>query len=107
MRPRLALLAGAVLLAAFSVPIAQRPPRQFQGDNSATVAFVSPYAIQRRCREWGAPAGSVGCSAGHMIWMVNPCMSGGGYADAFCHELGHVNGWPADHSAGRPARGAP
>ena len=32
-----------------------------------------------------------------VVIISNPCKSPGHYARTLCHELGHVNGWPATH----------
>jgi hypothetical protein len=40
---------------------------------------------------------AVGCTVGGTIYVPNPCRWGDGYATLMCHELGHVNGWSAEH----------
>jgi hypothetical protein len=76
------------------------PPTQYQRDAEARVTFLSARndAIAR-CQMLGAPQGAQACGgAAGFIVAPNPCVyAGDPYADLLCHELGHVNGWPASH----------
>lgn len=67
--------------------------------------FVNPSLLETRCgaRDLtlsGSPDGNQYCVAERTITLANPCHSPqqGWYERALCHELGHANGWPADHS---------
>lgn len=83
-----------------------QPPAQFQGNALAAVYFASEAEVQRLCGD-----GTRGCekmdAPRHPLLVVgNPC--GLTYFDAYavelCHELGHANGWPADHIGGHWAK---
>ena len=79
------------------------PPDRYQVDGSAASAtFLSGQEpINMLCG--AAPAGfhTLACvkPGAHLI-LPNPCGTaflGEDYAKIACHELGHLNGWPADH----------
>jgi hypothetical protein len=68
--------------------------------------FVSPDLLVQHCRQQdlqlsGEPD-SPYCVGAGMITLGNPCRSSrpGWYERTLCHELAHVNGWPADHRSG-------
>jgi hypothetical protein len=74
------------------------PPTRFQGDAGAVVIFSSQ-AIQKYC-----PEGSISCvlvmkDGAKLILAPNPCplATVDLYAGLICHEIGHINGWPATH----------
>ena len=79
------------------------PPAQYQVDASSFVRFGDRVDIQRECT--GRVGNhSIACATigGGSIWIENPCDvyqadRSQHYAALLCHELGHVNGWPADH----------
>jgi hypothetical protein len=85
---------GLLILAAQSPLI---PPAEFQKNNGAQVEFVSDFRLVEVCKNARAVACSGMVGDEHVIWVQNPCKVGGYYAAVLCHELGHVNGWPADH----------
>lgn len=77
------------------------PPEQYQNDGVYRTHFMASAALECRSR-FGLH--SVEACASHLeteAWMPNPCAAfwrGDRYADLMCHELGHMNGWPGDHS---------
>lgn len=81
-----------------------KPPKRFQGDTISTrVEFTSDVA--GRCAEVGLrdvadtivnACAIVGTKRREII-IGNPCREYGAYARHLCHEIGHLNGWPADH----------
>lgn len=82
----------------------QLPPIQYRGDATATVEFIDPEAVPALCSALGAPPlrlprYALACTVGTTIIMPNPCAwpNRSDYRDMLCHELGHKNGWPADH----------
>ena len=85
-----------------------RPQGAFRAGTAIRVEFTDPARVGLRCAHRGAlDAGrptlsSVACSNASGITVVNPCsvVDGGWYADLLCHEMGHVNGWPANHPGG-------
>lgn len=104
-RPILAALvsigAGAAVASAALGGSVLRPPLRFQGNNWALVQWVDWKDVDPMCRELGAKTapGRViqACTREHYMIRPNPCPLSGYSADVDCHELGHVNGWPADH----------
>lgn len=103
----LALLAGtsaaAPVLPDHSTPYSDgTPPTRFQGDNYAVILFVSDSGIDKICGK--APSGMKTLACTDMakkiavMTLPNPCaIQFDYYAHLVCHELGHVNGWPAMH----------
>ena len=102
-RPGLAVLISIGLSAVvWSVAIGGsvlRPPMVFQGDTWAFVRWVDITKVDQACRDMGATvSGRIqGCSKGRNVVLPNPCRLEGYSADVTCHEMAHVNGWPADH----------
>lgn len=105
---KLILLAALVALAGCksegSVVDSGKPPTRFQGDVTATsVIFTKDYA--EACAYAGLAevpdTDVIACSlVGRNIKGIiirNPCTAPGTYARDLCHEIGHLNGWPADH----------
>lgn len=94
-----------MLVAALSLYSDAVPPQRFQGDVNARVEFVRSSAVEPRCRAIGFTMPLrrgdtvLACSGNATIVIPNPCLyaAGDGYARLLCHELGHVNGWPATH----------
>jgi hypothetical protein len=91
------------LLAPLSVSASQvpLPPKQHQGDVTATVHFVSPERVTELCG--GAVKGKivVACATASPPQMAvpNPCsFPGETYARILCHETGHVAGWTKGHA---------
>lgn len=80
-----------------------KPPVRYRGDTTALVMFVSD--VETACREAGLKVvkGTVteACTVlggpQPAIIVPNACKKGGQYAVNFCHEIGHVNGWPPTH----------
>lgn len=83
------------------------PPVKFRADAMATVAFVAD--PDGRCappddvRQYRACVVTYPGGAQLMV-LPNPCKfaSVDFYARWACHELGHRNGWPANHKDVRP-----
>lgn len=78
------------------------PPERFMADNYATVVFTN--RIEGFCGKLPAPAQIIACrrrtvEGQDVLFLPNPCGLGNVefYARIACHELGHVNGWSADH----------
>lgn len=87
------------------------PPAQYRGDNTVTVTYTSD--VEQECYGsglgyMGGDTTVLGCniqritttSDGHRIIsnrnvLKNPCLTDP--RSTACHELGHANGWPADH----------
>ena len=72
-----------------------KPPARYQGDVTAGVVFTSEGRVQRMCPQISY---AVGCTVGGTIYVPNPCRWNDPYATLLCHEMGHVNGWPAGHT---------
>jgi len=73
------------------------PPKQYRDDIRVQVRFTE--SAQAMCGIIKAPAGSIACApvGGDLIIAPNPCAWRDPYAKMMCHELGHANGWKADH----------
>ena len=75
------------------------PPARYRGNARATVRFSSQDEIVDLCGR--PPCGLVvlACQQHKQLVMPNPCTYGAAdkYAKLLCHELGHLNGWPATH----------
>lgn len=97
----LALIGLAVTACATmqSIDPVQTPPARFQSDTTASVEFFAAERIIPRCLERGAAVLANACADTRLITITNPCAyQGESYARRLCHEMGHVAGWPADHS---------
>ena len=82
-----------------SIDPVQTPPVRFQSDTTASVEFIAAERIIPRCLERGAMILANACADRELITITNPCAyPGESYARRLCHELGHINSWPADHS---------
>lgn len=103
---KLLLILGAALAASLgtsSMIDSGYPPDRYQGDGSAPhTTFLTPQAgINLLCGT--APKGfrTIACvTGGGQLVLPNPCQTayaGQSYATVACHELGHLNGWPANH----------
>ena len=102
---------AGLVKASFSVsskPAAPAPPstREKSAWDNVIVEFVDAGDVEMRCAERGAKlaasdAAVLSCADRLMLTVVNPCTSQeqGWYTRTLCHELAHVNGWPADHPA--------
>lgn len=99
----LALLSAAVAVA---IPASRLddgfPPLRFQSDAVVLVHFVSR-PLPAVCGEIPKGYRLNGCVpvvGVHEAYLPNPCASefaGQSFARYACHEMGHVNGWSADH----------
>lgn len=84
----------------------KRPPARYRGDGWALVRWVDITKVDGACRDLGAvrrPFEIIsGCTQGRYVILPNPCLFRGFLAEVFCHEVGHVNGWPANHETDPP-----
>jgi hypothetical protein len=77
------------------------------------IEFVQPSGLTARCAERGALTGggegSAACRVGSLLTVANPChvAQRSWYTEMLCHEMGHVNGWAANHRGGAVARQGP
>jgi len=63
------------------------------------VSFVSPDQLIENCALHGLNGPGYACVLPDTILVRNPCqVQKSWYARLLCHELGHVNHWPANHS---------
>ena len=69
--------------------------------------FARPEDMAARCETRGLTLrvndkGLQSCGNKSLMTIANPClkMGSGWYARQMCHELGHVNGWSANHRGG-------
>lgn len=86
----------------------QTPPQAYQADTTATVEFIQAEKVMPRCLERGAKTLANACADTKLITITNPCAyPGESYAKRLCHELGHINRWPANHSNILPASQSP
>lgn len=76
---------------------ASMPPERYQQSRPVMVEIVSPEMVASRCIQRGAVVPAMACANTEFITMPNPCQYQDWYARLLCHELGHVNGWPAHH----------
>lgn len=81
------------------------PPRAYQGDAVATkVTFTkdpSSYCVSEGLdpsAAYNTQACAIISQSRKELVVPNPCLSSGNYAKILCHEIGHINGWPANHS---------
>lgn len=91
---------------AAALVVISAPPSEFRGDNESKVVFTNPRSIMDMCGE-KAIACVVEIGGEKVIYVPNPCRSRDRrdrYANVVCHELGHKNGWPADHSLGNSSQ---
>lgn len=110
-----ALAAGASAALAVSLvscqrgQFAQQPPAEFQGDRIVLVQFVAAEKVDAACKAWGTfpelkPGQYLsGCyTRGKVMILPNPCAwpNDSDMRQVLCHELGHANGWPANHTLG-------
>lgn len=90
----LAVLLGKKEVGGFSPAL---PPEKYQGDARLRVHFTDH--ATPLCGIVKAERGSIACAGVGSDWaiMPNPCTWRDPYAKMMCHELGHANGWSADH----------
>ena len=84
----------------------QQPPAKYRGDGLVAVEFVDPDKIPALCVagtniDLGANKVITACVKGAFMYLPNPCTwpNDSDYRQIACHELGHRNGWPANHPA--------
>lgn len=96
-RPLLAALGALAALGCSDQPGARftdPPPERFRADGGYLLVTASAEVIAEVCNN---PAARF-CAVGQTIYAPNPCAWGDAYAKGICHEAGHAQGWPADHS---------
>lgn len=73
------------------------PPKQYRGDATLKVDFTRHASTL--CSIVKAEPGSIACAGIGSDWaiMPNPCGWSDPYARMMCHEIGHANGWGAEH----------
>jgi hypothetical protein len=82
-----------------------RSQEQYTISLSLVADFVDPALLEETCSARGLqPSGEYPisyCAADGVATVGNPCRTPEQrwYERTLCHELAHVNGWPADHSA--------
>lgn len=82
-----------------SIDPVQIPPARFQRDTTAIVEFIAAERIIPRCIERGVIGLANACADRELITITNPCAyQSESYAKRMCHEIGHINSWPNDHS---------
>jgi hypothetical protein len=98
------VLAAALAAAPNSTPYSDsRPPVLFQRDATMTLEVANQGEIDDTCHAlFGNPPSGMrtqACTSGRKVIMPNPCSfpDSDAYAHLLCHELGHLNGWPATH----------
>lgn len=75
------------------------PPATYRNDKTVLVTFAKPGLVTELCGQHGEP-GVIGCAYRDAMIVPNPCaFTDQSYAAALCHELGHINGWSANHEA--------
>jgi hypothetical protein len=81
-------------------------PERFRGAPAGwlKIQFMEADEVNRVCAGGQAVCGRIfyACVRGDTLIMPNPCDEPGapedkGYAGTLCHEVAHVNGWPATH----------
>lgn len=80
-----------------------RPPARYQAEATVTLKFAEQDQIDAACHpRYGVPPAGMktdACATGRTIIAPNPCEydETDRYAHLLCHEMAHVNGWPATH----------
>ena len=103
MKPRLALpLAVCISLClwlALCSPLlfAQMPPLRFQSVTEAKIAFMPQDQVNWLCNTKRQANLIQACVIDGTIIAPNPCQQRGAYAELLCHEMAHLNGYPAEH----------
>lgn len=93
------LIGGAALSGCERAPYVKQPPKAYQTNTTAMVRFEDTQKVWNACDRGPSV---VGCARGVAITMPNPCQwpDDETYAQLLCHEMAHVNGWPANHPEG-------
>lgn len=80
--------------------VAPLPQPEYRGNNKVVVTFVTDANTKAACGEAPKDWYIIACAGvnKHRMILPNPCQfKDDAYARVVCHELGHTNGWPADH----------
>ena len=91
-----AALLGATLFSSAA------PPERYRQDATFTLSVTDQPTIEATCQPlFGIPPEgreTLGCTTATTVVLPNPCgFPEDEYARMLCHELAHVNGWPATH----------
>lgn len=89
----------AMLLTTLSLGVAPLPQPKYMGNKIVIVKFVDDANTKKNCGV-ASEGHIVACSGIGQDWMIlpNACQfKDDPYARVVCHELGHSNGWPANH----------
>jgi hypothetical protein len=75
------------------------PPERFRANAQVTIQFAGQDTIDKICGKAPCNLITLGCQTPKKIILPNPCKYGSkdAFAELACHELGHLNGWPATH----------
>lgn len=77
----------------------QLPPRAYQHPSTFIVSTVPSNLITLTCDRLGATHADAACERDGAVYLPNPCdFPRDDYARLMCHEMGHINGWSANHS---------
>lgn len=90
-----------------------QPPEEYRGERAFFNVTLRPEQLEAKCREFWTRRGEILPRRYHpvscadpvlgIIYELNPCLPAPGWSKRFpsnalrCHELGHLNGWAADH----------
>lgn len=86
----------ALCIALTACASVQKPPQQYQTSIRASIQFMDKGEARAFCTTFtGQPA--IACANQYLIWIENPCLHPEPYSQLLCHELAHVQSWPADH----------
>jgi hypothetical protein len=93
---------GAALFAALAIiPTSLTydglPPTRYEGNRTLKLTVVDD--LTTVCGQPPKGFAFLGCARGETAFLPNPCPRGPteSYARVLCHELAHLNGWPATH----------
>lgn len=82
------------------------PPRRFRGGATAIVTTMSPADVNATCSKLLGPPEPghtwLGCTnreANGEAHVYGPTFCSLPNSGPYCHEWGHVNGWPATHGS--------
>jgi len=75
------------------------PPERFRANRKVMIQFGGQADIERVCGKAPCNMIMLACQPPNLLMLPNPCKYGPSdeFAKLVCHELGHLNGWPATH----------
>jgi hypothetical protein len=83
---RISALTALLLAGCATGSAVERPPTTYQQSGLGLVRTVDD--IEAACGKR-----TLGCYRANTMILPNPCLAKGWYADTFCHEQAHKNGW--------------